>query len=272
MKCLLVILLLTSSFNLPAASDRISIVGSTTVLPIVAQAAKRYRHLHPDIILTVSGGGSGVGVASIRQGTAQIGMMSRELTEQEKNSFNNSVEIIPVARDVVAIAVSKAVYLSGIKQLSIEQIADIYRGKRRNWKSVGGADTPILVIDKEASRGTRHVFAKVVLGHAQARARGASIITGSNNEEQAAIARSDQAIGMLSTAWLNDQVRALAIIGTNHEPGSLTHITDSHYPIQRTLDILLPKNASDKTRKFIDFLLSLEGQKIVQDAGYLPIH
>ncbi len=274
MKHLLTLLLLIFFFNTPAsATDRISIVGSTTVLPIVAQAVKRYRHLHPNIVLTVSGGGSGVGVASVLQGTAQIGMVSRDLTEQEKNKFNNNVEVIPVARDAVAIAVSKAVYLAGVKLLSIEQIADIYRGKTGNWKSLGGADTPILVIDKEASRGTRHVFAKVVLGNARARARGASIITGSNNEEQAAIAGSNQAIGMLSNAWLNDQVRAIAI-GTGHDAISLTteNIANGRYPIQRTLDILLPKNASRDARQFIDFLLSEEGQNIVQSAGYLPAH
>ncbi len=254
------------------ASEQIRITGSTTVLPIVAEAAKHYRQLHPELRLTVSGGGSGVGVASIGQGLAEIGMVSRDLTPKEKQRLYGKTSQVAIARDAVAVAVSRAVYDAGATRLSISQIAAIYRGEIKNWQQLGGPDARILVIDKESSRGTRHVFAKVVLGNEKARASGASIITGSNNEEQAAIANSDQAIGMLSYAWLNDAVRAVAV----GEEGEAVlpmpkFVADGSYPIQRDLNLLVSEDGDRLTLGFVDFLLSAEGQKIVQQVGYLPV-
>ncbi len=250
----------------------ITAVGSTTVLPIVAEAAKVFRKAHPEIRLTVSGGGSGVGIASIRKGTANLGMASRELSDRETRALGGRVEVVPVGRDAVAAVVSKAVYVGGVRHLSLAQIAAIYRGQVRNWRDYGGPDTPILVVDKEPSRGTRHVFAKAVLGNAHARAPGATIVSGSNNEEQAIVAGSDRAIGMLSMAWLNDRVRALGIDTPNGiVVPDRTHIADGSYPIQRALNLIVPRDAPLEVRAFVAFLLSPEGQAIVRKVGYLPV-
>jgi len=263
-------------FAAPAQAETIHIVGSTTVLPVVAMAAKAFRKNHPDITLTISGGGSGVGIGSVLQRSAQIGMTSRALTKTEAqklagNAAGNAA-VIPLARDAVAVAVSKAVYVGGVHRLSLARIADIYRGKTRNWKALGGPDAPILVIDKEMSRGTRHVFAKAVLGNETARASGATIVAGSNNEERTLIAQSDKAIGMLSNAWLSDAVRAVAIGEAGHAVlPTLEHVRNGSYPIRRTLNLLVPKNASPKTRAFVAFLLSVEGQRLVVQSGYLPV-
>jgi len=255
------------------AAERISVVGSTTVLPVLSQAAEAYHKTHPDMTITVSGGGSGVGIASIIQGTAQLGMASRETSSEEQAKLDGKVDNIVIASDAVAVVVSKAVYESGIHQLSLQQIAAIYHGKIKNWKTLGGLDKRILVIDKEASRGTRHVFAKAVLGSSHARAEGASIISGSNNEEQMIVSRSDNAIGMLSNAWLNDQVRGVDVIvdGQAVAP-TIEHVRDGHYPIARGLHVLLPHTASAATKDFVQFLLSKEGQAIVKYVGYLPVH
>lgn len=254
-----------------SAHETIHAVGSTTVMPIVSTAATAYHKTHPDLTITVSGGGSGVGIASMLQHTAQIGMASRDTTAEEQAKLSD-VKNIVIARDAVAVVVSKAVYLGGITHLSLQQIASIYRGKITNWKQLGGPDARILAIDKEASRGTRHVFAEAVLGSAHARAPGASLISGSNNEEQAIVARSNQAIGMLSNAWLNDQVRGIAIDvhGQGIRP-TIEQIRNGRYPISRGLHVLLPNDATDATRAFVQFLLSDEGQSIVKKAGYLPI-
>ena len=254
------------------AEEKIRVSGSTSVLPIIAEASKQYRLLKPSLTLTVAGGGSGVGVASIGQGMAEIGMVSRDLTPKESQRLQGKVKQIAVARDAVAMAISKAVYEGGVTSLTVDQIADIYRGKIRNWRDVGGPDARILVIDKEPSRGTRHVFAKVVLGNEKARAPGATIITGSNNEEQAAIANSNSAIGMLSNAWLNDKVRAVAI----GKPGEAVlptkeNIHNGRYPIQRDLNILIENKNNLVVAEFVDYLLSDQGQQIVEQVGYLPV-
>jgi len=255
------------------ANESIHVLGSTTVLPVVSQAASLYHEQHPDITITVSGGGSGVGIASIIQGTAQIGMASRHTTTEEQAQLEGKVYNIIIAADAVAVAISKAVYESGVHALSVQQIADIYRGKIRNWKDVGGLDARIVVIDKEASRGTRHVFAEAILGDKHARAKGASIISGSNNEEQTIISRSHAAIGMLSNAWLNDKVRGIAVIvdGKAILP-TIEHVRDHSYPLARGLHVLLPKTATTAAKDFVQFLLSQQGQSIVQEVGYLPVH
>ncbi len=272
-RALPMLLAISMLFPLTAlAATAITAVGSTTVLPIVAEAAKAFRKAHPGIRLTVSGGGSGVGIASIRQGTANLGMASRELSEREAQALSGQVEVIPIGRDAVAAVVSKAVHEGGVTHLSLSQIAGIYRGEVRNWRDVGGPDARILVIDKEPSRGTRHVFAQVVLGSAHARAAGASVISGSNNEEQAIVAGSEQAIGMLSMAWLNDRVRAL---GIDTPAGTIlpdrAHIADGSYPIQRALNVIIRHDAPESVRAFVAFLRTPAGQAIVRRVGYLPI-
>jgi len=257
----------------PAASAiTLHAAGSTTVLPVVSTAATAYHRLHPNVTITVSGGGSGVGIASMIQHTAEIGMASREIDAAEAAKLKGNVDVLTIAKDAVAVVISKAVYIGGIHQLSLGQIADIYRGKIKNWKALGGPNAQILVIDKEASRGTRHVFAEAVLGDAHARAPGASVISGSNNEEQSLVAHSNQAIGMLSNAWLNDAVRGIAVgEGSKAVLPDIQHVRDGSYPISRGLHILLPKNASAEARDFADFLLSKDGQSIVRQSGYLSV-
>ncbi len=254
------------------AATTLHAAGSTTVLPVVSTAANIYHQQHPNVIITVSGGGSGVGIASMIQHTADIGMASREIDAEEAAKLNGRVDVFTIARDAVAVVVSKAVYVGGVHQLSLKQIADIYRGKIKNWKEVGGPDARIFVIDKEPSRGTRQVFARAVLGNEHARAPGASVISGSNNEEQALVAHSNSAIGMLSNAWLNDAVRGVAVGKGNHAVSpDIQHVRDGSYPISRSLHVVLLKNASPEAHAFVNFLLSPRGQEIVKQSGYLPV-
>ena len=274
MKKLMFVMFSVLCFGMHAQAATITLhaAGSTTVLPIVATAANAYHAQHPNVTITVSGGGSGVGIASMIEHTAQIGMASREIDASEAAQLNGKVDILTIARDAVAVVVSKAVYVGGIHQLSLGQIAAIYRGNIRNWKELGGPDAQIFVIDKEASRGTRHVFAEAVLGDAHARAAGATVISGSNNEEQALVAHSNQAIGMLSNAWLNDAVRGIAVgEGDRAVLPDIEHVRDGSYPISRSLHLLLPKNGSPEARDFGAFLLSKQGQAIVKQSGYLPV-
>jgi len=269
------VLLGTISISVPVtayAAMMLHAAGSTTVLPVVSTAANIYHQQHPGVTITVSGGGSGVGIASMIQRTADIGMASREIDAEEAVKLANRVNVFTIAKDAVAVVVSKAVYVGGVHQLSLKQIADIYRGKIKNWKKVGGPDTRILVIDKEPSRGTRHVFAKAVLGDEHARAPGASVISGSNNEEQSLVAQSNNAIGMLSNAWLNDAVRGVAVGKGNHAVlPNIQHVRDGSYPISRSLHVILSKNGPPEARSFVNFLLSPAGQKIVKQSGYLAV-
>lgn len=251
-------------------AETIRVVGSSTLLPVMAEATKQYQRLHPKVTITVSGGGSGVGVAAMLGGSANLGMISRTLTAGEKTRLGDKVIPVTIARDAVAVVVSGPVYEAGVRALSVDQIAAIYRGKIRNWSRLGGPDRPILVIDKEAGRGTRHVFAQAVLGEANARAPGAVIVAGSNNEMQTLVARSDSAIGIVSVAWCNDRVRALAIKTAGGEV-SPTGEHSGSYPLSRDLVLLTPARRSAAIEGLITYLLSQKGQAVVETLGYQKV-
>ncbi len=260
-------------FQAFAADVTLRVSGSSTVLPLIVDAAKAFKAIRPDIDITVAGGGSGTGINSALNGIVDIGMTSRRPTDSENKKLSAEYEVIDIATDAVAVTVSKAVFESGVSQLSIDQVADIYRGKIKNWQDVGGEDKKILVIDKELSRGTRHVFADVILGNAKARAPGASIVSGSNNEERSIISRSDQAIGMLSFAWLNEQARGIGLALADGETvyPNATNIMKDRYPIQRKLSIIVKKQRIKALTLFIDFLTSVDFHSIIEKNGYLPV-
>lgn len=225
-------------------------------------------------IVVVNAGGSGSGFNQLAEGQTDIGMMSRDITEDEKARFPN-IKFTPIAigRDAVVPVISSEIYDQGVTQLSLTNIADIYQGKIDNWQAFGGPDQPILVIDKESSSGTRQTFMEVVMGNSKATAPGADLVIGSNNEEQTAIAQSDSAIGMLSHAWLNDDVKGLAI--QTHDGKlilpTLEQISAGSFPITRDLNIIIRDDISPKVQEFVDFILGPEGQNHVKDSGYIPI-
>ncbi len=250
----------------------IRVAGSTTVLPVAAKAAEEFMALHPGVRITVNPGGSGVGVKSVGRGLADIGMVSREITEKERGYFSGvDFRVLVFARDAVACVVSSEVYDNGVKSLSKEQIRAIYSGDITNWKDVGGPDREILVIDKEAHRGTRHVFMGYVFGDRLAAAHGARIISGSNNEEQTRVAMSGSAIGMLSVAWTNDDVKGLGIRegGRVIEP-TIENIRNGAYPISRALTFVTNGPPRGAVKDFLDFVMSPAGTRIIRESGYVP--
>lgn len=268
-----ILIFLFSSIPLNANEANIRIAGSTTVLPVVSRAAEKFKITHPNISITVNAGGSGVGFSSVADKRVDIGMMSRKISEKEHKKYNNQkFNTHTLGRDGVACVVSSEVYSAGITTLSKEQIRDIYAGKIKNWKELGGPNKKIVVVDKERHRGTRHAFMEYVFGNPTARARGARLVSGSNNEEQAKITQSDSAIGMLSQAWINKDVVGVDLIhqGKKIEP-SIENIRSGAYPISRDLDIVTQKNISKSTQRFIEFLLGPDVKPIIEKSGYVPI-
>jgi len=231
-----------------ARPDHISISGSTTVLPAVSKSAESFSVETGQIVVVNAGG---------------------ELARFPQITFKP----IAIGRDAVAPVVSSEVFDAGVTNLSFNDIAAIYRGEIDNWNHLGGPDQPILVIDKESSSGTRQTFMEVVMGDSSAEAAGADLVIGSNNEEQTAITQSNAAIGMLSHAWLNDDVKGLAI---RMDDGSLINptletIKSGQFPITRDLNIIVRNDISPSAQSFVDYLLGERGQAFVADSGYIPV-
>ncbi|MDR4507921.1 MAG: phosphate ABC transporter substrate-binding protein [Candidatus Brocadiaceae bacterium] len=255
--------------------ETILCAGSTTVLPVVSDAAEQFTLNHRDVAVIVNAGGSGVGINLLGEQKIHIGMISRNISQEEIEKYPD-VHFIThsIGKDAVVPVVSSEIYDAGIIALTIEQIAKIYKGGITNWKEVGGPDKEILAVDKEISRGTRHVFMEIVLGNKEAEAPGADLVLGSNNEEQVAIAQSNAAIGMLSHAWINDDVKGLSIILANGErvDPTLQNIINGKFPITRNLLLITNGEPQGKIREFIGFIKSPDGQKIVEQAGYVSLY
>ena len=272
------ILALTMERGEPGAlaqdSTVIRVAGSTTVLPIVSRAAERFQTRNPSVKITVNAGGSGVGVHGAGTRRLDIGLASREITPKENSRYASSqLHTTVIGRDAVACVVSSEIFHSGVQSLSKQQIGDIYLGKITHWRQVGGPNRPIIVIDKETHRGTRHVFMHYLFGKSNARAPGARLVTGSNNEEQAKIAQSDSAIGMLSIAWINDDVVGIGIReGRQVIKPTLENVRTGRFPIARNLNLVTAGEPKGAVKQFVDYLLSREGQHIVEASGYIPIH
>ncbi|MBI5183189.1 MAG: extracellular solute-binding protein [Nitrospinae bacterium] len=275
----LLISLLIGLFLISACKRRteekkvINIVGSTTILPVATKGAEEFKKIHPRVDILISGGGSGVGVRYMATNMADIGMVSRHISKEEKENFPDvDFNVIPIGRDAVTCVISSEIYNAGVKILSLNDIRSIYSGEVTNWQGIGGPDKDILVIDKESHRGTRHVFMEVIFGDPMAIAKGAKIVTGSNNEEQTAIAQSDCAIGMLSNAWMNEDVKGVGIKmedGNIIEP-TLENVKKGTYPIARDLTFVTNGKPTGIVKEFIDFMVGPEGQKIVSEE-YVPI-
>ncbi len=253
--------------------EQVQVAGSTTVLPVVSRAAEQFKNATATSVV-VNAGGSGVGINQLGEGKIDIAMASRDITAHERGQFPGVVftEWV-IGYDAVIPVVSSEIYDAGVTGLSLAQIGAIYSGTITNWKEVGGPDRDILVVDKEAARGTRHVFMQAVLGDREAEAPGADLVLGANNEEQTAIAQSDAAIGMLSHAWLNADVKGLAIItpqGERIEP-VLANIASGRHPITRSLLLITNGEPEGEVKAFIDFILSEQGQNIVEASGYVGV-
>lgn len=256
----------------PAAENRLLVMGSTTVLPVASLAAEEFtRRSGREVSITINPGGSGVGVNSAATGRASIGMISREISSDEHKRFAEArLKTHVIGHDRVACVVSSEIYQAGVQSLSREEIRAIYQGTITNWKEVGGPDREIVVVDKERHRGTRHAFMRYVFGDPTARAPGARLVTGSNNEEQAKIAASDAAVGMLSTAWISDEVAGVGI----REGQAVLFSTDASqtaYPIVRPLSLVTAGEPAGLAREFIEFMLAPAGQALVENFGYYPV-
>lgn len=256
-----------------AAQDTVNVSGSSTVLPVISRAAQAYTETTGQRVI-VNSGGSGVGFNQLAEGKTDIGMMSRSVTQSEVEQYpNHKFQTVSIGVDAVVPVVSSEIYDAGLTALTLPQIKSIYMGETKNWSELGGPDKDILVIDKEASRGTRHVFMQAVMGDATAKAPGADLVLGANNEEQTAMAQSDAAIGMISLAWMNDDVRGLAIKqGAQRIEPDLAVIASGQYPIARELIVVVRDDIEPPAQKFIDYVLSPAGQNFVEASGYIKIN
>ncbi len=249
-----------------ASTGKISVTGSTTVLPIAQKLAERFMELNKNADVQISGGGSGVGVQSAGEKTAEIGMSSRELKDAEKTKYAG-LKAVPMARDGIVVIVHPS---NAITTISLEQIKNIYTGKAVNWKDVGSKAQPIVVIGRDSASGTREFFTEKILGK---NATTASMLEkNSNGAVKSSISPNPGAIGYVGLGYIDNSVKALnlSVNGTEVQP-TTENVVKGTYPLARNLYYVTNGDATGLAKDFIDFTLSPEGQKIVEEEGFVSI-
>ena len=260
----LVILLLTAVFGAGCIStedtETISVAGSTTVLPVAQAAAEEYMNQHSNADIQVSGGGSGVGATSVIGGTADIGMLSRDLKASEKEG--NTLKEFVVGKDGIALVGHPS---NTVSDLSLEQVKAIYQGTITNWKEVGGADSEIVLIGRDSSSGTREFFTEFVLDKEDAAKEMQEL--NSNGAVAQAVSITPGAIGYVSLEYVDDSLKAFSIAGV---APTVDNVISGIYEINRPLLMITNGEPEGLSADYLAFILSEEGQQILKDSGFIP--
>lgn len=246
----------------PGSQDEksLKIAGSTSVYPLVVEVAEEFEKKNPDLNVEVQAGGSNVGIQSVLTGAVQIGMSSRDLTDEE---LKEGLKPITIAYDCIAVIVNPD---NPVENLTLEQLKGIYTGKITNWKELGGKDKKIVVVNRDEASGTREAFEKLVLNGEEF--TDTAIVQPGTGQVKSFVASNEDAIGYISFGVLDSSVKALKVDG--YEP-SIENIRNGNYRISRKLYLLTKGEPKGLAEKFIDFTLSDEIQENVVKKHYIPV-
>jgi phosphate transport system substrate-binding protein len=248
------------------------IKGSDTVLPLTQKEAEVFMKKFPGSSIMVTGGGSGVGLAALQNGTTDIAQSSRKMKLDEKMKLQDAgktfKEVI-IANDALAVIVNPT---NKVSQLTREELESIYTGKVTNWKDVGGDDLPIVVYSRESSSGTFEFFKEHVLNKKNF-AQSALLMPATGAIVQS-VSQTKGAIGYVGLAYLESDVKAIKVSydkGATYVAPSVENAQNKTYPISRPLYYYYLNSIETAVKPFVDFILSTEGQKIVREIGYVPV-
>ncbi len=257
---------LVLSINIAVAAENVVIKGSTTVLPIAQAALEAYMKAHPGVNISLSGGGSGEGIKALIDKSADIATSSREIKDKEVE-LAKSRGINPVAYTVAIDALTPIVHPKNkVNGLTIDQLSQIYQGKIKNWKEVGGDDLQIVVVSRDSSSGTFETWGHLVLNNAKVTPR--AQLQASSGAVVQAVSKNRYAISYVGIGYLNKSVKALTVNGV---PASAKTALSKEYPIARSLYMYTNGQPEGVVADFIKFVLSPAGQKLVAKEGFIPL-
>jgi len=249
-------------------AGNIVIKGSTTVLPIAQKVAEIYMKQNPDVKISISGGGSGNGIKALIDGSTDIADSSRFIKDKEV-AFAVEKGQYPVPFAVAYDCIIPVVHPSNdLKNLSMTQLKKIYMGEIKNWKEIGGPDSPVVVISRDTSSGTYEVWHDKVLK--KERVFPGALLQASNGAVVQAVAKNKNAVGYIGLGYLTAEVKALSV---DNITGSSETTLNGTYPVSRALYMFTPGWPKGDVLNFINFVLNPEkGQKYVAETGYVPLY
>lgn len=247
-------------------AGQITITGSTTVFPIAQKSAEVFMDANPEINISLRGGGSGVGIAALINGQADIANASRSMkTKELKLARENGINVVEniVARDGLAIVVNPS---NDIEEITMETMKKIYEGSIKNWSELGGESMPIVVISRDYSSGTFEVFKELVLKGAKVSDN--ALLLASNKAVQTTVANTPGAIGYIGIGYLNETVKTLKLNGVLP---TVKTVNNKTYKLARPLFMYTNGKPSGDLGEFMEFIFSQQGQTIVEEVGYIPV-
>lgn len=248
------------------AAESVVIKGSTTVLPIAQGTLEAFMKKNPGVQISLSGGGSGEGIKALIDKTTDIATSSREI-KKEEIALAETKGVKPVAHVVAKDALTPVVHPKNkVTNLSIDQLSQIYQGKITNWKEVGGEDLKIVVISRDSSSGTFESWDHFVMK--KAKVAPTAQMLASNGALVTAVAKNRYAIAYLGIGYVNKSVKPLQVNGIT---ASIQTALSNEYPLSRELYMYTSGEPTGDVAKFIAFVKSAEGQKIVAKEGFVPL-
>jgi len=234
----------------------IIIAGSTSVQPFVEKVAEHFMEKNPGIIVNVQGGGSTAGIQATMNGTCDIGASSRNLKPAERG-----LKVILIALDGIAVIVHKD---NPIDDLEIAQVRGIFTGEISNWQALGGLDKEIIPVTREEGSGTRASFEDMIMG--EEAISDACLVQDSNGAVREIIATTPQGVGYISVGLVDEREKAIAINGVKP---TLANLITEKYHFSRPFLLLLREDPVGNCKRFIEYVLSPEGQEILGSSGLI---
>ena len=241
----------------------LDVAGSTTVAPLGEEWARLFMEKNPDVKVYVASTGSGAGIKAAGGGEVDIGMSSRDVKPEEFETYPGIAPVV-VAKDAMAIVVHPN---NPVNDLTTGQIAKIFAGEITNWNEVGGTDATITVVTREVGSGTRGVFEEIVMKD-DTPIYGGALVQESTGKIRAYVAGDVLSIGYISLGRVDETVKALRVAGVEC---TVENVAAGRYPIARSLYLITMGEPDELERGFLDFVLSPEGQKVVDELDYIPM-
>ncbi len=253
--------------------------GSDTIVNLALAWAEAYQTVNPDVRISVTGGGSGTGLASLVNGTVDIANASRQIKDEEAEAVRatgvDPVEFV-IARDAIAIIVNPE---NPVNELTLQQISDIYSGKINNWLEVGGEDRPIVRLSRETNSGTHVYFLETVLrlGDKESTTLFSmdTLLLPSSEVISAEVRENPNAIGYDGLGYVTADLKVIAVAADETTPyilPSAATVTSGEYPIARDLYMYTAGEPTGHVKEYLAWLFTDAAQAIVEELGFVPIN
>jgi len=262
----------------PQPQTTIENKGSDTIVNLALAWAEAYQSVDPSVSISITGGGSGTGIAALINNTAQLANASRAIKEEERQAaLANGIDPyeIVIARDAIAIIVNHA---NPLEQLTLQQLSDIYAGKIDNWREVGGDDRPIVRLSRETNSGTHVYFLETVLRLGDSKSTllfdPRTLLLPSSEGITTEVRDNPNAIGYDGLGYVTHEVKVLRIASDPAGPyvlPSAQSVNEGTYPISRDLYMYSNGAPQGLLKTYVDWILSPTAQEIVLDLGFVPV-